>query len=177
MLSLKKKLRTRKRRSSSSSSTYGSVNDLDDRVVMFCETMPSEGSFDSESLSPEVRSNCGSQSGDFELSTEERLSPVNSNKVSYRMAYYTDVVPAGTQAYYYNTQRSSQVYECSMLLVRNELMGVTADFLPHCECLKSKVPGLGLLHWLIHYCKNLFKTCKYTGSWIIIQWDTNRYKV
>ncbi|GAA6092241.1 plectin a isoform X3 [Tachysurus ichikawai] len=111
MFSLKRKLRRTKRHSSSSSSTHGSVSDLDDRVVMLCESVLSEGSFDSESLSPEARSNCGSQSGEFELSTEEQLSPVN--KVSYRMAYYTDVVPAhvvpaGTQAYYY-TQRSSQV--------------------------------------------------------------------
>lgn len=141
MFSLKRKLRRTKRHSSSSSSTHGSVSDLDDRVVMLCESVLSEGSFDSESLSPEARSNCGSQSGEFELSTEEQLSPVN--KVSYRMAYYTDVVPAhvvpaGTQAYYY-TQRSSQVYECSMLLLRNKLLGVIRMFCQTCKCWRAKL--------------------------------------
>lgn len=133
MFSLKRKRRTRKRLSSSSSSTHGSVSELDNRVVMLCENMPSGGSFDSESLSPEARSNFGSQIGEFELSMERRLSPVNRDKISYRKAYYTEVVPAGMQAYYYYTQRGSQVYGCSMLLLRNDglLLDVIADVLPH----------------------------------------------
>lgn len=124
MLSLKRKLRTRKRGSSSSSSAHGSVSDLDDRVVMLCENVPSEGSFDSESLSPEARSSCGSPSGEFELSMERWLSPVNRDKMSYRMACYTEVVPAGTQAYSCYTQRGSEVYGCSMLLLRMGCFGV-----------------------------------------------------
>ncbi|TSK31514.1 Plectin [Bagarius yarrelli] len=112
MLSLKKKLRTRKRRSSSSSSAHGSVSDVDDRVVMLCETVPSEEeSFDLESLSLDACSSCGSQSEKLGLSlgTEERLSSVNRNKMSYQRACYMNVVPAGMQEYYYCTQTASQV--------------------------------------------------------------------
>lgn len=132
MLSLKRKLRTKKRRSSSSSSAHGSVSDLDNRVVMLCENVPSEGSFDSDSQSPEARSSCGSQSGEFELSMDQRLSPVNRDKTSYRVAYYSEMVPAGTQAYDDYTQGGSHMYGCSMLLLRNwSLLGVIADVFPH----------------------------------------------
>lgn len=138
MLSLKRKLRTRKRHSSSSSSSHGSVSDLDDRMVMLCENMPSEGSYDSESQSPEAHTSCKSQSGEFELSMEQQPSPEERDKMSYRMAYYTEMVPAGMQAYYYYIQRGCQVYGCSMLLLRDRLLlDVTADVLPHHEYLQS----------------------------------------
>lgn len=113
----------RKRRRSSSSSVHGSLGDLEDRVIMLCENMPSERSFDSfESQSPEACSSVGSQSEEFELNKERWLSPVNRDK----MAYYSEMAHDGTACYYY-TQRRIQEYGCSTLLLRVRLLDVNAN--------------------------------------------------
>lgn len=106
MLSLKKKLGRKKRHTSSSSSTHASVSDLDDRVIMFCEDVPSEYSYECVSLNREARFNCASLSDDFGLNTEQHLNPQ-----SYRKNYYTKVVPAELNGYYCSTQGGHQKYD------------------------------------------------------------------
>ncbi|TRY88250.1 hypothetical protein DNTS_022632, partial [Danionella cerebrum] len=72
MFSLKK---FRSKRSLRSTSSHGSVNNLEDRVVM-CEDVPSEASFDSGqgSVSIGACSSGGFQSGDLEHGFEQRIN-------------------------------------------------------------------------------------------------------
>ncbi len=64
MLNMKRRLSFKKRRTSSSS-TKASASDVEDRVVMLCEDIPSESSLDSGrgSQSPGARSSGDSQTG------------------------------------------------------------------------------------------------------------------
>lgn len=60
LLNMKRRLSFKKRRTGSSS-TVASASDLEDRVVMFCEEIPSESSLDSGhgSHSPDTHSQMG----------------------------------------------------------------------------------------------------------------------
>lgn len=107
MQSLKKRFKNRKRRGSLVGSMTGSVSDVEDRVVMFCEDIPSEGSsWDSGqgSQSPGALSSSESHSGDQELSQDwssrslqgggrRALSPSRSaRQLSLREGRYLDAV-------------------------------------------------------------------------------------
>ncbi|XP_077051508.1 plectin a isoform X21 [Siphateles boraxobius] len=108
MFSLKKKVRSKRSRSSSSS--HGSVSDLEDRVVMLCEDMPSEASFDSGqgSISPGACSSGGSQSGDLEHVMEQRLSTLSRDGFSYRKVFVSDAEVLWGQPCYLLSQTVEQ---------------------------------------------------------------------
>lgn len=107
MFSLKKKFRSKK-----SSSSHGSVSDLEDRVVMLCEDVPSEVSFDSGqgSISPGACSSGGSQSGDLEHGMEQILSTLDG--FSYRKVFVSDSELPWGQPCYLLSQTAKQSYEC-----------------------------------------------------------------
>lgn len=125
MHSLKKKLRSSKRRlNSTSSSTQGSVSDLEDRVVMLCEDISAESStFDSNRglQNPgEFLSSRGSQIGEQEAGSgsgsDPRIVHLSRDRHSYRQVLYSDMehYPRGHGDYY--VQRVVQGYAGFMSL-------------------------------------------------------------
>lgn len=123
MLNLKRKFHSKRRLNSASSSTAGSVSDLEDRVVMLCEDIPTENSFDSDrgslspgarscrgSQSPGARSSRGSQSEEHESGSEPHIFHLSRDRLSYRRACYVEREPPQAQREYY-IQRVVQVYE------------------------------------------------------------------
>lgn len=108
MLSLKRKM-SKRRLNSASSSTAGSVSDLEDRVVMLCDDIPAERSFDSGrgSTSTRARSSRGSQSEEHEGGSPPQMVHLSRDRSSYRKACYVDRDPP--KGYY--IQRVVQVYE------------------------------------------------------------------
>ncbi|KAL2079914.1 hypothetical protein ACEWY4_023707 [Coilia grayii] len=119
MWGLKRKLHRKKQRhssSTSSSTTHGSVSDLEDRVVMLCEDLPNESSYesshDAETLSLSHRSvsrssmSRGSQSG-----TEQerhvitsRHPPISRDRFTYRQACYFEEQPKTAPQEYYQVR-------------------------------------------------------------------------
>lgn len=112
MMSLKRKFRPKRRLNSASSSTAGSVSDLEDRVVMLCEDIPTENSFDSGqgSQSPGARSSRGSHSEEHESGSEPPIIHMSRDRLSYRQACYVEREPPKAHREYY-IQRVVQVYE------------------------------------------------------------------
>lgn len=112
MLSLKRKFRSKRRLTSVSSSTAGSVSDLEDRVVMLCEDIPTENSFDSGrgSSSPGARFSRDSQSEDHESGSAPHIIHLSRDGLSYSQACYVELEPPRAQKEYY-IQRVAQVYE------------------------------------------------------------------
>ncbi|XP_044190802.1 plectin a isoform X16 [Thunnus albacares] len=110
MLKLKRKFHSKRRLNSASSSTAGSVSDLEDRVVMLCEDIPAENSFDlgRGSLSPGAHSSRGSQSDEQESGSEPHIFHLSRDRLSYRQACYVEREPPRTQREYY-VQRVVQV--------------------------------------------------------------------
>lgn len=108
MHSLKRKFRSKRRLNSASSSTLGSLSDLDERVIMFCEDVPTESSFDSGQSSHSLcaRPSRGSQSEEQELGSERHVMHLSRERHSYRQARYGDREP---QKEYY-IQRVVEVY-------------------------------------------------------------------
>lgn len=105
MYKLKRRFSSKRRLDSTSSSTAGSVSDLEDRVIMLCEDVPNEDSFDSglSSRSLGARSGRGSQSEEPESGSEPRLVRLSRD----RRACYAQKDP--WRDYY--VQRVVQVYE------------------------------------------------------------------
>lgn len=99
MFKLKRRNSSKRRLNSASSSTAGSVSDLDDRVIMLCEDIPAENSFDSGrgSQSPEARSSSGSksqdQNGSAQPGAEPQIIHLSRDRTSYRRARYIDGYP------------------------------------------------------------------------------------
>lgn len=110
MFSLKKKKKFSFRKSRSSLSSHGSVSDMEDRVVMLCEDVPSEVSFDSgqESISPGACSSSGSQSEDLEHGMGQRLSSLSKDGFSYRKVFVSETEVPWGQPCYLLTQRVHQ---------------------------------------------------------------------
>lgn len=83
-------------------------------MVMLCEDMPSEASFDSGqwSISPGACSSGGSQSGDLEHGMEQRLSTLSRDGFSYRKVFVSDAELPWGQPCYLLSQRVNQLYEC-----------------------------------------------------------------
>ncbi|KAA8586221.1 hypothetical protein FQN60_007790, partial [Etheostoma spectabile] len=110
MLSLKRKFRSKRRLNSASSSTAGSVSDLEDRVVMLCEDIPTENSFDSGrgSSSPGARFSRDSQSEDHESGSASHIIGLSRDRLSYSRACYGEPEPPRAQKEYY-IQRVEQV--------------------------------------------------------------------
>lgn len=98
-----------RRLNSASSSTAGSVSDLEDRVVMLCEDIPTESSFDSGrgSYSVGARSSRGSHSEDQEPHGFHQSRDRLSDRLSHRQISSEEREPAQAHREYY-TQR---VYE------------------------------------------------------------------
>lgn len=117
MFSLKKKKKFSSRKSRSSLSSHGSVSDFEDRVVMLCEDVPSEVSFDSgqESISPGACSSRGSQSEDFEHGMDQKLSSLSEDGFSYRKVFVSETEVPWGQPCYLLTQRVHQSYEFFLL--------------------------------------------------------------
>lgn len=92
MFKLKRRFSSKRRLDSASSSTAGSVSDLDDRVIMLCEDVPVENSFDSGrgSQSPGARSSRASQSEEHEEAADPQMIHLSRDRTSYRRAYYID---------------------------------------------------------------------------------------
>lgn len=95
MLTLKRKFHSKRHLNSASSSTVGSVSDLEDRVVMLCEDVPTENSFDSGrgSQSPEARSHSedrpsGSQPRILHLSRHRQASYVTEEPAQAPRDHY-----------------------------------------------------------------------------------------
>lgn len=84
-------------------------------MVMLCEDVPSEASFDSGqgSISPGARSSGGSQSGDLEHGIERSLSNLSRDGFSYRKVYVSDAELPWRQPCYLLSQTVHQPYECS----------------------------------------------------------------
>ncbi len=82
-------------------------------MVMLCEDVPSETSFDSGqgSISPGACSG-GSQSGDLEHSMEQRLSTLSRDGFSYRKVFVSDAELPWGQPCYLLTQTVNESYEC-----------------------------------------------------------------
>ncbi|KAK1880259.1 Plectin, partial [Dissostichus eleginoides] len=93
---------------SASSSTAGSVSDLEDRVVMLCEDIPNENSFDSGrgSTGPGARSSRGSQSEEHD--SEPHMVHLSRDRLSYRQACFVEQKPPRPHKEYY-IQRVMQV--------------------------------------------------------------------
>ncbi len=83
-------------------------------MVMLCEDVPSEASFDSGqgSISPGACSSGGSQSGDLEHGMEQRLSALNRDGFSYRKVFVSDAELPWSQPCYLLTQTVNESYEC-----------------------------------------------------------------
>ena len=116
MLKLKRRFHSKRRLNSASSSTAGSVSDLEDRVVMLCEDIPAESSFDSGrgSHSPGARSSRGSHSEEHEGGQEPHVFHLSRDRpayrqASYRQASYLEREPARPYNEYY-IQRVEEVY-------------------------------------------------------------------
>jgi len=109
MHKLKRKFSSKRRLNSASSSTAGSVSDLDDRVIMMCEDVPNESSFDSglSSHSLGACSSLGSQSEEHDSGSEPRFIHLSRDRTSYRRACYVGKEPQQDR----RTQRVLQVYE------------------------------------------------------------------
>lgn len=90
MMKLKRKFHSKRRLNSASSSTVGSVSDLEGRVVMLCEDVPTENSFDSGrgSTSPGARSRQVSQSEELDSGSD-----LSRDRLSYRQACYVEQEP------------------------------------------------------------------------------------
>lgn len=112
MLNLRRKFHTKRRLNSASSSTAGSVSDLEDKVVMLCEDVPAEDSFDSsqDSQSPGARPSRGSHSQEHESGSEPHIIHLSRDRLSYRQACYVEREPARPHKEYY-IQSVVQVYE------------------------------------------------------------------
>lgn len=110
MLNLKRKFHSKKRLNSASSSTAGSVSDLEDKVVMLCEDIPTKNSFivDRGSQSTRARSSRGSQSDGHESGSEPQIFHLSRDRQSYRQACYVERESPQAQKEYY---RVLQVYE------------------------------------------------------------------
>lgn len=94
MLNLKKRFNSRKRRlNSASSSTVGSVSDLEDRVVMLCEDVPSAFDPGRGLRSPGTRSSQGSRSDGQEFATEPHLIHLSRDRPFPRQACYMEREP------------------------------------------------------------------------------------
>lgn len=130
MFSLKRKLRSRKNRSTLSS--HGSVSELEDHVVMLCENVPSETSFDSGqgSISPGACSSGGSHSGDLEHGMEQRLSTLSRDGFSYRKVFVSDAELPGSQPCYLLTQTVNESYECFVDSLKTLLKKTSKAILP-----------------------------------------------
>lgn len=145
MLKVKRKLSMKKRRlNSASSSTVGSVSDLEDRVVMLCEDVPNENSFDSGrgSNSAGARSSRGSQCDEHESGSEQRYIHLSRDRHSYRQACYVEREPTRAQTQYY-IQRVVQVYEylfnlmlslCPAVSFSQVFVGIRSAFYPWMLC-------------------------------------------
>lgn len=131
MWSLKKKFHRKKRHgSSASSSAHGSVSDLEDRVVMLCEDLPNESSYDSGSETLSQRSTSrrstsrssmsrtsmsrSSQSGEQEPGMASYHPAISRDRLSYRQACYFEEVPTASQQGYYQVRRVQAVYGLSL---------------------------------------------------------------
>lgn len=128
MLNLKRKFHSSKRHlRSASSSTVGSVSDLEDRVVMLCEDVPTENSFDSGrgSTSPGGRSSRGSQSEEHGL--DPPIIHLSRDRLSYRQACFVEEEPSHAPKEYY-IQKVVQVYEYLWCFKKLEC----AEFTPQC---------------------------------------------
>lgn len=112
MLNLKRKFHSNRRLNSASSSTAGSVSDLEDRVVMLCEDIPAENSFDSGrgSQSPGPCSSRGSHSEEHQSRSEPHTLHLSRDRLSYRQASYILEEPTQAHREYY-MQGVVQVYE------------------------------------------------------------------
>lgn len=111
MLSLKKKYRSIKSSlNSPSSSTGGSLNDLENRVVMLCEEFPVEQSLDSGhgSQNHRVRSSQGSRSQGGTSESEAPVIHLSRDRLSYRKACYVETEPNPTHKGF--SQKVVQVY-------------------------------------------------------------------
>lgn len=92
MLSLKKKYRSIKSSlNSPSSSTGGSLNDLENRVVMLCEEFPVEQSLDSQNHG--ARSSQGSRCQGGTSESEPPVIHLSRDRLSYRKACYVEGEP------------------------------------------------------------------------------------
>lgn len=89
-------------------------------MVMLCEDVPSEASFDSGqwSISPGACSSGGSQSGDLEHGMEQRLSTLSRDGFSYRKVFLSDAELPWGQPCYLLSQTVNQSYECFVFLVK-----------------------------------------------------------
>lgn len=123
MLNLKRKFHSKRRLNSASSSTVGSVSDLEDRVVMLCEDIPAENSFDSGrgSHSLGARSSRGSHSEEHESGSEPHIIHLSRDRRSYRQACYVEREPTPVYKEYY-VQRVVQVYEYLQFNVLEKLI-------------------------------------------------------
>lgn len=103
MLKLKRRFSSKRRLNSTSSSTAGSVSDAEDRVVMMCEDIPAENSFDSGrgSQSPGARSSRGSQSEEHESGAESHIIHKSRDRLYYRQACYVDRDPHRARKEYF----------------------------------------------------------------------------
>ena len=111
MHSLKSRFRSKRRLHSASSSTAGSVSDLEDRVVMLCEDIPQENSFDSDRGSHQA---CSSRvrrsgSGAQDHSADPHTVHLSRDRLSYRQACYMEKEPPRGHGEFY-VQRVMQVY-------------------------------------------------------------------
>lgn len=115
MLNIKRKFHSKRRLNSASSSTAGSVSDLEDRVIMLCEDVPAESSFDSGrgSQSPGARLSRGSQNEEHESGMDPHLIRLSRDRLSYRRACYMEKEAPRAQKEYY-IQRVAQVYEMNI---------------------------------------------------------------
>lgn len=108
MLSLKKKYRSIKSSlNSPSSSTGGSLNDLENRVVMLCEEFPVEQSLDS-GQNHRARSSQGSRSQGSTSESEPPVIHMSRDRLSYRKACYVETEP--NPAHKGFSQKVVQVY-------------------------------------------------------------------
>lgn len=134
MLNLNKKFHSRKRRlNSASSSTAGSVSDLEDRVVMLCEDIPVENSFDSGRGSNSIgaRSSRDSQSEEHESGSEPHIIHLSRDRRSYRQACYVEREPRRPHKEYY-IQRVVQVYEHLFPVMLWKIFLARAEFTLRC---------------------------------------------
>lgn len=156
MWSLKKKFHRKKRHgSSASSSAHGSVSDLEDRVVMLCEDLPNESSYDScsETLSQRSTSRSSmsrrsvsrsSQSGEQEPGTASYHPAISRDRLSYRQACYFEEAPTASQHGYYQVRRLQAVYGCFCLSGQemSSYIFVSCDTLPensYFGCVQTRV--------------------------------------
>lgn len=92
-------------------------------MVMLCEDVPSETSFDSGqgSISPGACSSGGSHSGDLEHGMEQKLSTLSRDGFSYRKVFVSDADLPWGQLCYLLTQTDNESYECFVFFIKNIL--------------------------------------------------------